>query len=218
MVPVAIASSGDSHHTWDWKLRSQSEVRISLSFLKREKTPTYQTHVYFIATALMVLALSLPSPCVHAFGEFHSGTKAARAGDLQKAIRLWSKVIRKHPKSYAAHVNRGTAYLMTGHVIKGIRDWHKAKEYGPIFAYGVYGADFIDQAPGNKKILNFAKPLELDPDYVAVVAMTGITCLDLGRTEEALKLYRRSMELTRNPLLKNHFDHWIKSIEKDEEE
>jgi len=72
---------------------------------------------------------------------------------------------------------------------------------------------FIEQAGGDKRILNFAKSLELDPDYVASVSMTGAMLLDLGRTEDALELFRCAMELTRNPLLKNHFDHWIKSLE-----
>jgi hypothetical protein len=42
--------------------------------------------------------------------------------------------------------------------------------------------------------------------------MMGVAYLDLGRDSIALELYRKSIDLTRNPMLKNHLHHWVKSI------
>lgn len=145
--------------------------------------------------------------------DFDLGLKAARQGDFDRAVQFWSRTLQRRPKSYAAFVNRGSAYLLSGHVMKGIRDWKQAKRYSPVFAYAVYTGEFIDRAGGDRRLLNFAKPLELDPKYVASVLMMGAAYLDLGRTREASELYEISIELTRNPVLKNRFDHWKSSLD-----
>ncbi|MEW6111114.1 MAG: hypothetical protein AB1664_03215 [Thermodesulfobacteriota bacterium] len=144
---------------------------------------------------------------------FDRGFRAARSGHLDEAILHWSAAIQREPKCYAAYVNRGTAYLKTGHVLRGIRDWHTAQKYSPIFAYGLYTEDFINKAPGDTGMLTYAKSLEIDPDHMPSVAMIGVAYLDFGRSQIAADLYRMSLELTKNPLLKNYLDHWMKSVE-----
>jgi hypothetical protein len=42
--------------------------------------------------------------------------------------------------------------------------------------------------------------------------MMGITCLELGRPRLVVDLYRKSIDLTKNPMLKSQLQHWIKSI------
>jgi len=138
---------------------------------------------------------------------------AARAGHLERAVELWTQTIKKNPKSYAAYVNRGTARLQTGHVLKGVEDWHAGAQYMPVFAFGVYRTDFIEEAEGNKAVLNFAKSLEIDPDVIPSIMMMGAAYLDLGKDRMAAALFRKSIDLTRNPMLKNMLLHWAKSIE-----
>lgn len=150
--------------------------------------------------------------------DFELGFRALQDGKLHGAIESWSRVIARQPRSYAGHVNRGSAYLRAGHISKGIADWHRARDLAPIFAYATYTGDFTRQASGNTAVLNYAVSLELEPDYVASVVMTGAAYLDLGRTSEAVELFRKSMELTKNPLLKSHFDHWVKTLEAGAEE
>ncbi len=145
--------------------------------------------------------------------DFDQGLIAARSGQLDRAVRSWSRAIRRNPKSYAAYINRGSAYILSGHVLRGILDWHKAREFSPAFAYASYGVHFIGEASGDPAMLNYAMSTELDPDYVPSVVMTGITYLDLGRTDKALELYRNSIDLTKNPLFKSFLDYWIASIE-----
>ena len=145
--------------------------------------------------------------------DIEQGLIAARSGQLDRAVRSWSRAIRKNPKSYAAYINRGSAYILSGHVLRGILDWHKAREFSPAFAYASYGGHFIGEAAGDPAMLNYAMSTELDPDYVPSVVMTGITYLDVGRTDKALELYRNSIDLTKNPLFKSFLDYWIASIE-----
>ncbi|MGB6063537.1 MAG: tetratricopeptide repeat protein [Desulfomonilaceae bacterium] len=167
-----------------------------------------------IAAVIMIIGLGslcMP-PSSHASAELQRGLAAARSGRLDRAVSLWSAAIRKNPKCYAAYVDRGSAYLRSGYVLRGVLDWHKAQGLSPAFAYSAYYRDFITEASGDPAVLNYAMPLELDPDHVTSVLMTAVTYLDVGRADKALELYRNSVELTKNPLLKSYFDYWINSI------
>jgi tetratricopeptide (TPR) repeat protein len=165
--------------------------------------------------ALLLIVAGLISSCpqCRASSELNEGAQAILAGEWDRAIAFWSKVIRKNPKSYVAHVNRGSAYMRSGHVLKAVSDWHKARELSPDFAYAVYTGDFIIQNSTDNRIFNYAVSLELEPDHVPSVIMAGSTYLDLGQTEKAAALYRQSIDLTKNPLLKSIFDHWITTMQ-----
>jgi hypothetical protein len=126
---------------------------------------------------------------------------------------MWTVVIKREPKCYAAYVNRGSAYLRSGYVFRGIADWHRARDLSPVFAYSVYTGDVLLQASGNTAMLNYAAPLELEPEYVASIIMIGALYVDLGKTAMAAELFRKSMDLTKNPLLKSHLDYWANEIE-----
>jgi tetratricopeptide (TPR) repeat protein len=178
------------------------------------KTPMLRTitkvAVFLIITSSSLVFLPADST---ASEDVEQGLIAARSGQLDRAVRLWSKAIRKNPKSYSAYINRGSAYIRSGYVLRGILDWHKAREFSPAFAYASYAGSFIGEASGDPAMLNYAMSTELDPDYAPSVVMMGITYLDVGRTDKALELYRKSIDLTKNPLLKSFLDYWITSME-----
>ncbi len=166
-----------------------------------------------VALSVTSIGLFVPiSASAASSTDFEKGLAAARSGQMELAVKLWSKSIQRQPKSYAAYVNRGLAYIHSGRVFEGVTDWHKARELAPVFAYGVYTGDFILEASGNP-MLSFAAPLELEPEYVASVFMTAVTYLDVGRADKASELYRKSIDLTTNPLLKSYLDHWAASLE-----
>ncbi|MBI4964841.1 MAG: tetratricopeptide repeat protein [Desulfomonile tiedjei] len=145
--------------------------------------------------------------------DFEMGLTAAKAGQLDQAVSLWTRFIERSPKSYSAYVNRGSAYMRSGYVFRAVMDWHEARKLSPLFAFGVYGRDYIAQASGDTAMLNYASPLELDPEHIASVAMMGIAYLELGQKAKAVELYRKSVDLTKNPLLKTHLEHWADAIE-----
>jgi len=97
-------------------------------------------------------------------------------------------------------------------------DWHQARKLSPLFAYGVYSRDYIAQASGDTAMLNYASPLELDPEHIPSVTMIGIAYLELGKKAKAAELFRKSIDLTKNPLLKTHLDHWAEAAESPERE
>jgi tetratricopeptide (TPR) repeat protein len=155
----------------------------------------------------------LCAPFCRAGGDLERGLRALRSGRPEVAIELWTRAIEKNPKSYAAHVNRGSAYLSRGYVLRGIRDWYEAESLCPIFAYGVFDGDFVPEAAHNSQMLSYVASLELDPEYIPSVVMMGAAYLDLGLCDQAAELYRKSIELTKNPLLKGRLDYWLGSLD-----
>jgi len=156
----------------------------------------------------------LSAPFCTAGGDLDGGVQAFRSGRPELAIELWTRAIGKNPKSYAAHVNRGSAYLSRGYVLRGIRDWYEAESLSPMFAYGVFNGDFVPESGHNAQMLTYAASLELDPDYIPSVVMIGAAYQDLGLRERAAELYRKSIDLTRNPLLKGQLDHWLGALDR----
>lgn len=141
-------------------------------------------------------------------GELESATMAIREGQLERAIKILDLFIRKNPKSYAAHVNRGSALFYSGYVFRGVNDWYKAKNLAPLFAYGVFTGEVVWQSSPRGDYIDFVASIELYPDHVATVNMLGATFLDFGMTEKALDLFRKSAELTANPLFKTDLEWW----------
>lgn len=166
----------------------------------------------FCAVLPVLVLTAFASGVGFAADDFDRGVAAAYSGNLELAVQHWSKMIRKNPKSYAAHVNRGHAYIRSGRVLAAILDWQKANELAPAYAYAAFTGDFIPVSSENR-LINFAAPLELDPNYLASVFMTAVTYLDVGRSDKALEIYRNSLELTANPLLKGYLDYWASSVE-----
>ena len=170
----------------------------------------------YAITVLLAIALitGQNSSCsaAESAAEIEKGVVAAQSGQLDLAIDIWTKAIKKNPRSYAAHVNRGTAYMKTGHVSKAVIDWHRARALSPLFAYSVYCEDFIFEAPGNPAMLSYAAALELEPDYIVSVTMFGSMLLDLGQKARAVELFRRSVDLTMNDMLKARLEYWADSI------
>lgn len=175
----------------------------------------------FLILTIVMAALALwgtwPRPAFAAPAELLQGIEAARNGRLDVATDLWTRTIRKDPKCYAAWVNRGSAYIRRGYVYRAIMDWHRANQLSPIFAYGVHTGDFIRHASAGKPILNYAVAIELDPEHFPSVAMMGATLQDLGLTKMTVELFRKSVDLTKNPLLKSHLDYWANSLESPED-
>lgn len=97
--------------------------------------------------------------------------------------------------------------------MRGIVDWHRARDLAPPFVYALYTGDFVTQATADNLILNYGVSLELEPDHIASVIMMGSTYQELGEINHAVDLYRKSIDLTKNPLLKSYLDHWATTTE-----
>lgn len=194
-----------------------SPIRMLLPLSRRlakGNRMTFLVRVAVVTVLVAVSAVGLPTTG-RAADELEQGIEAARSDRLERAVALWTRAIEKDPKSYAAHVNRGSANMRLGYVFRGVMDWNRANQLAPLFAYGVDTGDFVRHASAGNPLLNFAVAVELDPDHVPAVTMIGATYQDLGLSSMAAELFRKSIDLTRNPLVKGHLDYWANSLEEE---
>jgi hypothetical protein len=169
-------------------------------------------HRFISVLVFTVLTVMVGPKIVSSADHVERGLQALREGRVETAIDHWTREIQRRPSSYVAHVNRGSAYLFTGHVVRGIEDWHRANQLSPPFAYGLYTGYFVWQGTSRSDMLHYAVALELDPECVASVLMTAAALLDVGRPTMARDLFLKSVDLTKNPLLKGNFEYWAHSL------
>jgi tetratricopeptide (TPR) repeat protein len=182
-----------------------------LSVMKRMMWHNIKTvlSVVLVSGSLLVAIPAYPT-------EFYDeGLTRADAVKTERAVESWTRVIRRNPRSYEAYVNRGSAYFLRGHVFRGVMDWNRASELAPVFAYALFTGEFITQSAGRGRLLNYAVSIELDPDRIASVLMIGAMYLDIGQDAKAAELFRKSANLTKNPLLKSELDYWVHLLETD---
>ncbi len=163
---------------------------------------------------ILVVLFALPfNDLALGLDHFSEGVAAANRGDFAKAAELFTMAIKKEPSFYAAYANRGSVLIKSGHILRGIEDWHKARDLAPPFGFALFTGDILQRTTGTNDILNFVLQTELDPDFIPSVVMTGAAYTDLGHVKSAVVLFRKSMDLTRNPLWKVYFEYWAKSLE-----
>ncbi len=205
----ARQSAGNS----DACMKSDNHDFKMRSLMGRDRGDSVAANIALIFLCALLIVHTIGLTTCRSAEEFESGLQAAYAGDLDRAIGLWTAEIQRNPRCYEALVNRGTAHFRNGSVLKGIRDWYKARNLTPTFAYALASGDFINVPRGKQGTLSFVKALEIEPDFAGDILMAGATYLDLGRKKLAAELFKKSIELTKNPILKNELDYWVKGIE-----
>jgi tetratricopeptide (TPR) repeat protein len=162
---------------------------------------------------VLVLVGALLNGEALALDPFSEGVAAANRGEFERAIALFTKAIQREPSFYAAYANRGSVLFKSGHILRGVLDWHRARELAPPFAYAVFTGYLLQHSSSKNALLNYVLPTELDPDFLASVTMAAAAYQDFGRPESAVTLLKKSVDLTRNPLWKSYFEYWAKSLE-----
>jgi len=173
--------------------------------------------LYSLTVKASLIFVFLFSPLINdtalSLDHFSEGVAAANRGHFEKATELFSRAIQKNPYFYAAYANRGSVLIRSGHILKGIEDWHRARELAPPFAYAIFTGALLQHSPRKNRLLNFVLTTELDPELLPSITMTGAAYTDLGHAKSAAVLFRKSIDLTRNPLWKSYFEYWAKSLE-----
>ncbi len=151
-------------------------------------------------------------PAVNA-DDFTRGIQAIDSGQDDLAVKFFSSYLVRKPGAYEALVNRGTAFVRSGHVYHAISDWHRANELAPLFAYAFYSDNVIRSVTPNRKQIKYVASIELVPERAASVVMAGAMFLDFGLKSSAIDLFRMSISLTSDPIFKTDLEYWIKTLD-----
>ena len=94
---------------------------------------------------------------------YQQGVAANKKGDLDEAIRCYSKAISLKPDSADLFFVRGRAYKQKGHYDKAVSDLTRAIALNPRYAeaYNHRGVTYIGKGENQKAMADFSKACEL---------------------------------------------------------
>jgi tetratricopeptide (TPR) repeat protein len=110
-----------------------------------------------------------------------SGLKAKSAGDLDSAIREFTRVVQLAPSLPAAHVNLGAVYLQKKKYAEAVTSLQRAIELNPDLpgAHGMLGTALLAQG--------FARDAVSHLEKAEAVDLLGVALLESGRVRDAIE-------------------------------
>jgi tetratricopeptide (TPR) repeat protein len=167
--------------------------------------------ILFVAILLLSLMVCVTSPgWADGWDDADAGIAAAKGGDYDEAIRLFTKAIESGELSREnlsiAYYNRGNAWQSKGDSDKAIADYTKAIEIDPKHARAYYnrGKAWKKKGDYDKAIADYTKAIEINPkdaDPYNAFAWLMATCPE-GRYRDG----KRAVELAEKAVaLKDDF-------------
>jgi tetratricopeptide (TPR) repeat protein len=158
--------------------------------------------IMFVAIVLLSLMVCVTSPIwAGGFDDANAGIEAAKVGEYDKAIRLFTKAIESgelsHESLGKAYFNRGYAWRKKGNYDKAIADFTKVIEIDPqdVYAYYDRGYAWEDKGDYNKAIADFTKVIEIDPQYADAYYDRGYAWGKKGDYDKAIADFTKVIEI-----------------------
>ena len=117
-------------------------------------------------------------------------------GDLEGAIREYTRAIELDPKYAVVYNDRGEAYLRANQYDLGIADLTRALELDPKYpeAYMHRGIGYELKGDFDRAITDYNKALEINPKYYMAWFNKADACEKAGRKKEAIEAYRNFLK------------------------
>jgi tetratricopeptide (TPR) repeat protein len=118
-------------------------------------------------------------------------------GELELAVRDFSKAIELDPLAAGAYNNRGTALYGSGRYGPAIKDFTRAVELSPGYAdaYNNRGAVYMGVGRPKDAIKDYSRALNLNPGDAMAYFNRGIAFNSMGDYEKAVKDYTGAVEI-----------------------
>ena len=144
---------------------------------------------------------------------FKKAQLLASEGKYEQAVQLYSRILKKDPKHYAALVNRGV--LLERLPVKDVQeraknrkmaeqDYLRALDINPKQpeTYNNLGALYVDEKHNLDAIYYFTQAIQINPHYFTALMNRGIANYNLGRTMAALDDFNKAGQIRKDdPLL-----------------
>jgi len=100
---------------------------------------------------------------------------------------LWTDVVTKNDRSWAAHNNLGMVYQKQGKIEKASDEFKKAIEINPeyLLAHQNLGLYYYYSDQGSSAIQEFKKTIDIDPDHADAYNNLGLVYLNLDQIDKA---------------------------------
>lgn len=130
-----------------------------------------------------------------AVAAFEEGQNAQQRGDLNSAVRLYTKAIAADASLFQAYYQRATALLGLGREGEAEADLKKAIEIEPTFAraHRALGQTLLDHGRTEEAKHEFARAIELDPKLTGVRVYYASALLKSGEPQPAIEHLRAAI-------------------------
>ena len=151
--------------------------------------------------AILIMAAPVKNAIADALKDAETGEKAHQAGDLNKAIELYTKAIDSGELSRAdlagIYNNRGQARRIKGDLDAALSDHNQALAINPKFylAYNSRGIVWEKKGDLKRALADFNKAIELSPDYPSAYYNRSGLYERMGRLDDALADIKRFIQL-----------------------
>jgi len=138
-----------------------------------------------------------PKDRIEVYELIREGTLAAQKGDLDRAVRILTEVVRREPGSLVAHFQLGNVYRVSGSLEKAEEEFRRTLELRPDYGLAmrrlgeIYLASrrFDDAEAAYKKVV-----AQSPDDLLAWFNLGGIYVIE-DRWDDAVTAFRRAQEL-----------------------
>lgn len=134
---------------------------------------------------------------IRAHVQLNLGKRSEKAGDLQKALQLYSRSIELNPRFASALVNRGAVHDQRGMHEKALADYNRALSLDPesATAYSCRGTLWDSQGDYDKALADYNRAVELRPKMAVMYVNRGSTYLRKGDRAKAINDLNVALEL-----------------------
>jgi spermidine synthase len=134
---------------------------------------------------------------------FHMATLSLKKGDIDEAVRAYTRGLALKPNMVGAHINLGFALGKLGRENEAKAHFEKALKIAPQNPEAHYNlGDFYYQSGKMEQALeHFGQVLSIDPKHVKTLFVLGGLMAQQGKLESALKYYEEALALAPKSIL-----------------
>ncbi|MBN1866007.1 tetratricopeptide repeat protein [Candidatus Sumerlaeota bacterium] len=169
----------------------------SLAGLARRRRVRALVAWLIVGAAVGALARTqwVPYEANEAAWNFYRGGAYSQRGDVENAVKYYSKAVELRPRFAMYRINLGAALAEQGRLDEAISQYLKSAEIDPYSseAYNRLGLARARQGKVDEAIESFSKAVELSPDYPEACVNLGIALGQAGRADEALEAFRKGV-------------------------
>ena len=156
----------------------------------------------FVAGSMAVLMFCVTSPgWGEGLDDAGAGLAASRRGDLDEAVRLYTKAIDSGKLSdeniVVIYTNRGNVFLRKGDYKRAIKDYSKAIKLNSYYvrAYNNRSWAWVNRGKYDQALADCGMAIDLNPQYLPAYINCGVAWERKGEYDRAIANYSKAIEL-----------------------
>jgi tetratricopeptide (TPR) repeat protein len=111
---------------------------------------------------------------------------------------LWTDTVARNPRSWAAHINLGRAFMLKGQVDDAVVQYQRALQINPNYsgAYDSLGQALVRKGQVDDAVAQYQKALAINPNYAQAHSNLAVALVQRGQVDDAIAQYQKALEIS----------------------